>query len=74
MATYFGDGDPSCNKNNWEGVNGSGNPLSFNPTNTLNISNWVQSYKAIGAKSAVLTAKHGCGFALLCCIYINISI
>eukprot|EP01084_Bolivina_argentea_P065700 119753_1 len=60
MATFFGDGDPSCNSKNWKD---SGNPKSFNPTN-LNISDWVESYKAIGAKSAVLTAKHGCGFCL----------
>eukprot|EP01084_Bolivina_argentea_P090819 163557_1 len=63
MATFFGDADPSCNKNNWVGINGSSNPKNFNPTN-LNISNWVQSYKQLGVKSAVLTVKHGCGFTL----------
>jgi hypothetical protein len=34
---------------------------SFNPTN-LNLSSWVASFEALGATSAVLTAKHGCGF------------
>ena len=34
---------------------------SFAPTN-LNVSNWVESFQALGATSAVLTAKHGCGF------------
>ncbi|ETO30743.1 hypothetical protein RFI_06375 [Reticulomyxa filosa] len=60
MGTYYGDSDPSCNPENW---NMSGNPLSFNPY-ALNISNWAVSYKNLGAKSAVLTAKHGCGFCL----------
>ena len=60
MATFFEDGDPACNANNW---NESGNPLSFNPY-LLNVTNWIESYLALGAKSAVLTAKHGCGFCL----------
>ena len=60
MGTYYGDSDPSCNARNWDK---SGNPLNFAPLQ-LNISNWVESYKAIGAQSAVLTAKHGCGFCL----------
>eukprot|EP01084_Bolivina_argentea_P302503 522137_1 len=60
MGTYYGDSDPSCNAKNW---NMSGNPINFKPYN-LNISNWVESYKALGAKSAVLTSKHGCGFCL----------
>ena len=34
---------------------------SFAPSN-LNISAWVESFKTLGATSAVLTAKHGCGF------------
>jgi len=38
-------------------------PSNFNPAK-LNISNWVESYKALGAKSAVLTAEHNCGFLL----------
>eukprot|EP01083_Nonionella_stella_P184431 669495_1 len=60
MATFFVDGDPACKATNW---NQSGDAKSFYPTH-LNVSNWVQAYKALGAKSAVLTAKHGCGFCL----------
>eukprot|EP01084_Bolivina_argentea_P246555 412606_1 len=60
MGTFYGDSDPSCNSKNWAQ---SGNPKNFAPLN-LNITNWVESYKAVGAKSAVLTAKHGCGFVL----------
>eukprot|EP00049_Salpingoeca_infusionum_P017725 m.354135 g.354135 ORF g.354135 m.354135 type:complete len:581 (-) comp16928_c0_seq1:238-1980(-) len=63
MATFVANGDPACNQNNWnQGVNSS-NPATFNPAQ-LNISNWIESYNALGAKHAVLTAKHGCGFLL----------
>ena len=41
----------------------SSNPATFNPTK-LNVSNWVESMKALGAKEAVLTAKHGITY---CC-------
>ena len=34
---------------------------TFAPTN-LNISDWIASFQAVGVTSAVLTAKHGCGF------------
>lgn len=48
--------DPACNRVNWNsGVNCS-NPAVFNPVQ-LNISNWIESYKAVGAKHAVMTAK-----------------
>eukprot|EP00039_Didymoeca_costata_P024254 m.9779 g.9779 ORF g.9779 m.9779 type:complete len:461 (-) comp4131_c0_seq1:25-1407(-) len=60
MATFYKDGDPACDKSNWET---SQKPASFAPSN-LNISNWIESYKAVGVKSAILTAKHGCGFLL----------
>ena len=60
MATFFGDGDPSCNSGNWAQ---SQKPSSFAPTD-VNISNWIESYKAVGVKSVILTAKHGCGFLL----------
>jgi alpha-L-fucosidase len=60
MATFFRDGDPACDASNWEQ---SKEPASFAPLR-LNVSNWVESYQALGAKSAVLTAKHGCGFFL----------
>ena len=63
-------GDPGCTPQNWVGCdnkNGtnchSSDPASFAPTN-LNISSWAASMKALGATSAVLTAKHGCGFLL----------
>ena len=66
MATFFHNGDPGCDANNWQGCDPGGgcnasNPASFNPTN-LNVSNWIESYKALGVTEAVLTAKHGCGF------------
>lgn len=60
QATFFVDGDPACNERNWHK---SGDPQSFDPY-ALNISSWIESYIALGAKSAVLTAKHGCGFCL----------
>jgi alpha-L-fucosidase len=63
IETFVGDGDPACTPANWNtGVNSS-NPNTFAPTN-LNVSNWVESYKALGATHAILTAKHGCGFLL----------
>ena len=60
MATFFQDGDPACNAQNWAR---SQKPASFAPT-SLNISNWIDSYRAVGVKSVILTAKHGCGFLL----------
>ena len=53
MATYFGDGDPACNVANWAQ---SQKPSSFNPTH-LNVSNWIESYKAVGAKRASKTPE-----------------
>jgi hypothetical protein len=38
-------------------------PKTFQPSK-LNVSNWIQAYQDFGAKGAVLTAKHGCGFTL----------
>ena len=66
MATFFHDGDPGCTAENWNGCDPKGGcnssqVSSFAPSN-LNISSWVESFKALGATSAVLTAKHGCGF------------
>jgi len=59
MATFMPNGI-TCRHNNWdEGKD----PTKFNPVK-LNISNWVESFKALGAKSAVLTAEHSCGFLL----------
>ena len=69
MATFFHDGDPGCDAGNWHGCDTNGglktcnssDVSSFAPTN-LNVSAWVESFQALGATSAVLTAKHGCGF------------
>ena len=67
MATFFHDGDPGCDANNWNGCDSNGgcnssNPASFAPTQ-LSVDNWIESFRAIpGLTSAVLTAKHGCGF------------
>ena len=70
MATFMHDGDPGCTQQNWNGCDegsttqcNSSHPSSFNPTNT-NVSNWIESMKAVGMTHAVLTAKHGCGFLL----------
>jgi len=64
MATFaLVDGDPACRASNWNVAENTSNPNTFAPTN-LNVSNWVESYKALGAGYAVLTAKHGCGFLL----------
>jgi alpha-L-fucosidase len=60
MATFYKDGDPACDASNWDT---SQKPSSFAPTN-LNISNWIENYKYVGARSGILTAKHGCGFFL----------
>lgn len=63
MATFYEDGDPGCTVDNWPGSGGSSNPNSFAPSN-LNISEWVDVMKVLNINSAVLTAKHGCGFYL----------
>jgi alpha-L-fucosidase len=56
MATFFRDGDPGCDADNWQGPSGSSNPNSFAPT-ALNVSQWIDSMVAIKATEAVLTAK-----------------
>ena len=66
MSTFFHDGDPGCTSENWNGCDPNGgcnssDVASFAPTN-LNTSNWLDSFLAVGVTSAVLTAKHGCGF------------
>lgn len=68
MATFARDGDPGCQADNWniKAPYASGltsDPATFNPEK-LNISNWAESMLALGAKHAVLTAKHGCGHLL----------
>jgi len=60
MATFFEDGDPGCTERNW---NESSQVSSFNPK-LLNTSQWADVMVDLGAKGAILTAKHGCGFLL----------
>ena len=60
MATFFKNGDPGCDASNW---NESQKPTSFAPT-ALDTDNWAVSMTALGVQEAVLTAKHGCGFAI----------
>eukprot|EP01052_Picozoa_sp_SAG31_P004250 SAG31_NODE_174_length_21353_cov_23.387974_20_plen_763_part_00 len=68
MATFVRSGDPGCDKSNWN-VNASyaegksSDPATFNPKR-LNTTQWFDSIVGLGANIAVLTAKHGCGFAL----------
>ena len=58
-VTFCFDSNPS----NWNSGVKSSQPATFNPTK-LNIDNWAESMHALGAKHAVLTAKHGCGHLL----------
>jgi hypothetical protein len=54
----------SCWNASCPGVPGLGrNPATFNPTQ-LDTDNWASSMKALGARHAVLTAKHDAGFLL----------
>mmetsp|Transcript_3393 Transcript_3393/g.7325 ORF Transcript_3393/g.7325 Transcript_3393/m.7325 type:complete len:199 (+) Transcript_3393:172-768(+) len=68
MATFAKNGDPGCDATNWnkvaEGATGpTSDPGTFRPK-LLNTTQWFDSINALGAKIAVLTAKHGCGFLL----------
>ena len=56
METFMDDG--GCADNTEVGPH----PTTFNPYR-LNTNQWVQSMKDLGAKYAVLVAKHNCGFA-----------
>jgi len=49
-----------CDSTNWAQAS---QLKTFAPTN-LDMNNWVTSIKNLGAKIAVLTAKHGCGHLL----------
>eukprot|EP00939_MAST-03C_sp_MAST-3C-sp1_P000548 g548.t1 len=60
MATFFQDGDPGCQASNWDS---SSKASSFAPSK-LNISAWADIMVDLGAKGAILTAKHGCGHLL----------
>jgi len=59
MATFLPNGI-TCRYFNWDLGK---DPSKFNPVK-LDINNWVESFKALGAKSAVLTSEHSCGFLL----------
>jgi alpha-L-fucosidase len=66
MSTFAHDGDPGCTELNWNGCDPAGGcntsqVSTFNPVN-FSVTNWIASFNALGATSAVLTAKHGCGF------------
>jgi alpha-L-fucosidase len=64
MDTYAGtDGDPGCTASNWNQGAKTALPASFAPA-SLNVSQWVEVSKSMGAKYGWLTAKHGCGFLL----------
>ena len=53
---------------------GSGAAAAFAPTATINATQWVLAAKALGAGSAVMTARHEGGFALWPSKYTNYSI
>ncbi|GMI58119.1 hypothetical protein ScalyP_jg481 [Parmales sp. scaly parma] len=61
----FKSHNAGCNAENWNDQDQSpmSDPATFAPQ-LLNISNWVESFQMVGASSAVLTAKHVCGFML----------
>ena len=68
MGTFAHNGDPCCDQTNWDVLASyasgkTSDPATFNPKN-LNTTQWMESVTALGANIAVLTAKHGCGFAL----------
>ena len=68
MATFARDGDPGCDSTNWNqkapnAIGPTSDPNTFRPS-LLNTTQWFDSINALGAKIAVLTAKHGCGFLL----------
>jgi alpha-L-fucosidase len=65
MATFAHNGDPGCDASNWNvhasyAAGPTSDPKTFNPA-LLNVSQWIDSMHAVGAKHSVLTAKHGCG-------------
>ena len=63
MATFVRDGDPGCQQDNWNKGANCSDPATFNPV-LLDTDQWMESITALGAKSAVLTAKHGSGYCL----------
>lgn len=68
MATFARDGDPGCGKENWNkkadyATGPTSDPYTFQPKK-LNTTQWADIMIALGAKGAILTAKHGCGHLL----------
>merc|ERR1719163_230313 len=68
MGTFAHNGDPCCDATNWDvkadyATGKTRDPATFNPKK-LNTTQWFESISGLGANIAVLTAKHGCGFAL----------
>lgn len=68
MATFARDGDPGCAPDNWNdhapyATGPTSDPATFQPR-LLNTTQWFDSITGLGAKIAVLTAKHSCGFCL----------
>jgi alpha-L-fucosidase len=68
MATFAQNGDPGCAPDNWNdrapyATGPTSDPATFQPR-LLNTTQWFDSIAGLGAKIAVLTAKHGCGFCL----------
>lgn len=48
---------------NWRQYGSHPSPATFNPT-SLDTGQWIRTAKSLGAKYAVLVAKHGSGFSL----------
>ena len=68
MATFAKDGDPGCSYENWNqkasyAAGLTSDPYTFAPSK-LNTTQWADVMLALGAKGAILTAKHGCGHLL----------
>lgn len=68
MGTFAHNGDPCCDSSNWNtlapyATGKTRDPATFYPKK-LNTTQWMESITSLGANIAVLTAKHGCGFAL----------
>jgi len=68
MATFSRNGDPGYSADNWDkkasyAAGKTNDPATFNPTK-LDTDQWAKVMIDLGAKHAVLTAKHGCGHLL----------
>jgi hypothetical protein len=61
-APILDTGEQGCSDATWVSK-GAFKPSTFMPSN-LSTDNWVESMRALGARHAVLTAKHQCGFLL----------